>query len=164
MAGRGGSPEPPEVSFNRPYHVKRFPRKQKRPAEAGRFDPASKLNEPVFAYYGKVKGAKGAARSPAVGVPTTSPRLEPIEFWNDVPSVQPVTVAWPTLKTAASPPFRTVMKPFTRTEWKCPVWRCHTRNYEWCKRRQSPDPHLGPPKLSGRLSRYRRLASRHQRW
>src|ERR1051326_9080691 len=59
-----------------------------------------------FARYGKVKGAKGRARSPAVGDPASSPRLEPTAFWNDVPLFQPPTTAWPTLNTAASPPFR----------------------------------------------------------
>src|ERR1051326_3037872 len=56
-----------------------------------------------FARYGKVKGAKGRARSPAVGDPASSPRLEPTAFWNDVPLFQPPTTAWPTLNTAAFP-------------------------------------------------------------
>jgi hypothetical protein len=55
LAGRGGSPEPPEaIEVNRPYQsiemqATRLPlqQKQKRPAETGRLELIN-LNEPAF--------------------------------------------------------------------------------------------------------------------
>src|SRR5262245_18575275 len=90
--------------------------KQKRPA--GRFRLGAlkviKLGErvPGQGSAGNASGLNGSVGSLALTVPLGSPGLWPTLFWNAVPLLfQPATVAWSTLNTLASPPFRIVMKP-----------------------------------------------------